>query len=172
MLKFLGMILIFGGSVYGGFQYAEKFIKRTQQLKELQRSVHQLQNEIVYTHTSLPDAINNISKKSIYPINSLFEYISSKLYRNEVDNVYEAFNKAIILKKNLLNLEKEDTNVLLDLAKTLGESDIEGQKRIFSLTLNNLNKQILLSEEIMNKNVKMYRYLGFTIGAAIVIMLV
>ena len=56
-------------------------------------------------------------------------------------------------------------NVILDLTKTLGESDIQGQSSIFSLTISNLKKQIKISEEFMNKNIKMYRYLGFSFGA-------
>jgi stage III sporulation protein AB len=60
----------------------------------------------------------------------------------------------------------------LDLAKSLGESDIDGQVNIFLFTINNLKKVISDAEISMKKNVKMFRYLGFSIGAMIVIMLI
>lgn len=172
MLKVLGCIMILGASSGIGFNYGEKFKKRTKQLNELQRCIHQLQNEIVYTHSPLPEAILDISQKSISPIKNIFEQVSSLLFLNEVDTVYEAFKNVIEKQKDNLSLKKEDTTVILDLAKTLGESDIGGQQRMFSLTLENLKKQIKSSESLMNKNVKMYRYLGFSLGAMLVIILV
>ncbi len=74
--------------------------------------------------------------------------------------------------KSKLYLNSDDINVILDLSKTLGESDIQGQNSIFSLTISNLKKQIKISEEFMNKNIKMYRYLGFSFGAMLVIALI
>jgi len=172
MLKILGCIMILGASTGIGFNYGEKFKKRTKQLNEIQRCIHQLQNEIVYTHTPLPEAILDVSKKSISPIKNIFEQVSSLLFLNEVDNVYEAFKNVIDNEKDNLNLKKEDLNIIFDLAKTLGESDIDGQNRMFSLSLENLKKQLKISEDLMNKNVKMYRYLGFSLGTVLVIILV
>ena len=67
-------------------------------------------------------------------------------------------------------MKNEDISAILDLSKTLGESDIEGQKRMFSLTLDNIKNQIEVSKIAMNKNLKMYRCLGFSLGAVIVII--
>lgn len=164
--------MILGASTGIGFTYGEKFTKRTKQLNELQRCIHQLQNEIVYTHTPLPEAILDVSGKSSSPIKNIFEQVSSLLFLNEVDNVYEAFKKTIYEQKDNLNLKKEDISIISDLAKTLGESDIGGQQRMFSLALESLKKQLKDSENLMNKSVKMYRYLGFSLGAMLVIILV
>lgn len=172
MIKLLGSLMILGASTGIGFLYSDKFKKRTRQLIELQRCIYQLQNEIVYTHTTLPEAIGNMATKSLYPLNQVFEEISCLLFRNEVDTVYEAFYEVLNKKKQSLNLKIDDIDVLLDLAKTLGESDIEGQKKMFYITLENLKKRIKDSEILMSKNVKMYRYLGFSLGAMMVIILV
>lgn len=172
MLKFLGCIMILAASSGIGFVYSEKFKKRTRQLEELQRCIYQLQNEIVYTHTPLPEAIEDIAKKSIYPIKKIFQEVSFLLFENKVNNVHEAFRNVLNQRKDILNLKRDDMNILLDLSKSLGESDIEGQQRIFQLTLENLKKRIKDSEILMSKNVKMYRYLGFSLGAIIVIVLI
>jgi stage III sporulation protein AB len=164
--------MILSASTGIGFTYGEKFKKRTKQLNELQRCIHQLQNEIVYTHTTLPEATLDVSIKSTSPIKFIFEQVSSLLFLNKVDTVYEAFKNAITEQKYSLSLKKEDISIIFDLAKTLGESDIGGQERMFSLTLENLKKQIKHSEDFMKKNVKMYRYLGFSLGAMLVIILV
>lgn len=172
MLKVIGCLIILGASTGIGFTYAEKFRKRTTQLNEIQRCIHQLENEIVYTHTPLPEAIRDVAKKSINPIQQIFKEVADLLFSNEVDNVYEAFSNVLVNQKENLNLKREDVNIILDLAKSLGESDINGQLRMFSLTLENLKKKIKDSESLMNKNVKMYRYLGFSLGAMLVVILI
>lgn len=172
MIKIIGGTLILLASTIAGFLYGDSFRKRVIQLSEFQRSLYQLQNEIEFTHTTLPEAFSNISKKSIYPIDKLFSEISELLYLNKVENVYEAFEISFKNKKEILFLNNNDISIIMDLSKTLGESDIQGQKAIFLLTLENLKKQISTAEIQMQKNVKMYRYLGFAFGAAIVIVLV
>ena len=171
MLKLIGSILIIAASTIGGFIYAQSFISRVKELNEIERCIYQLQNEIVYTHTPLPEALINVAIKAKEPIADIFNKTSKKLSSNMYDNVYEAF-KNTFKESTDLNLKNEDINLILDLSKSLGESDINGQINIFSLTMENLKKIIAEAEITMKKNVKMYRYLGFGIGAMIVIMLI
>lgn len=172
MVKFLGCIMILAASTGIGVIYGEGFKKRVKQLKEIQRCMYQLQNEIIYTHTPLPEAILNTACKSVSPVKDIFKDISQMLEKNSVDSVYEAFSHTLKARENTLNLKKEDTAALLDLSRTLGESDIEGQKKMFSLTLENIKEQIETSQILMNKNLKMCRSLGFSLGAVIVIILI
>ncbi|MDF2503319.1 MULTISPECIES: stage III sporulation protein SpoIIIAB [Clostridium] len=171
MLKLIGGILIIAASTVGGFVYAQSFIYRVKELYEIERCIYQLQNEIVYTHTPLPEALINVSIKAKEPINNIFNKTSQKLSSNIYDNVYEAFKNTFKETSNL-SLKNEDINLILDLSKSLGESDITGQVNMFSLSIDNLKKIIAEAEITMKKNVKMYRYLGFGIGAMIVIMLI
>lgn len=171
MLKLLGALLVICGSTAVGFFYSEKFKNRTQQLNEFLRCLYQLQNEIVYTHTNLPEGLKNLSKTSTFPIGKFFKEISELLENNKVDTVFDAFTQGFEIEKNEMFLEKEDIEVIMNFSKTLGESDIEGHKKIFSLVVENLKKQTQISENIMYKNVKMYRALGFSTGAALIILL-
>lgn len=170
MIKTIGCLLILAASSFGGFAYADSFKKRVRQLNEIERAINQLQNEIEYTYTPLPEALYNVSEKCEAPINEIFSKASQALYSNEVESVYDAFKKC--LENSNLSINKEDMNVILDLSKSLGESDIEGHKKIFSLSKVNLKKRVSIAEESMNKNVKMYRYLGFSLGAMLVIVLI
>ncbi|MEW9093692.1 MAG: stage III sporulation protein SpoIIIAB [Clostridiaceae bacterium] len=172
MLKVIGSLMVIISTTLSGILYGGNFKKRTHQLKELQRCIYQLQNEIVYTYTPLPQAFSNISKKSVYPINNFFDSISKLLYLNKVNNVYDGFQKAYEEVKDILNFTKEDINILFNFGKSLGESDIEGQKKVFALSLDNIKNQIEEAEILMKKNVKMYRFLGFSIGMMIVIIFI
>lgn len=172
MLKAIGCILILGASTLGGFLCSEAFKLRVRQLNEIERSIYQLENEIIYTHTAIPEALKNVADKGVKPISDIFQMISSELYSNKYDSVYEVFKYAFEETKKDNNLKQQDVNVILDLAKSLGESDINGQVTMFSLTIENIKKLIKEAEITMKKNVKMYRYFGFCIGAVIVIMLI
>jgi stage III sporulation protein AB len=170
MIKTIGCLLILAASTFGGFAYADSFKKRVKQLNEVERAIDQLQNEIEYTYTPLPEALHNVSEKCEEPINEIFSKASQILYSNEADSVYDAFKKCF--KDSNININKEDIDVILDLSKSLGESNIEGHKKIFLLAKSNLKKRISIAEDSMNKNVKMYRYLGFSLGSMIVIVLI
>lgn len=170
-LKIIGCTFIFIGSSLIGFFYGENFKKRFSQLKEFEQALYQLKSEIVYTHNSLPDIFNNMIFKCSYPIKNIFIQVSDLLYENKVESVYEAFKKSFELNKEKLNLKKRDIDIILNLSKSLGESDIEGQKNILTLTLKDIKKQIDNAEVDMNKNVKMYRYLGFSFGVILIIII-
>jgi stage III sporulation protein AB len=172
MVKIMGCILIFISSVAFGFYYSEGFKKRLFQLNDMEDAVIQLQNEIIFTHEILSDVFMNISNKCSSPLNQVFIKISKDLSLNLVDNVYLAFLNAFNKYKIDLNLKTEDIEIALNLAKSLGECDIEGQKSIFNLTIDKIKKQIVQAEVITKKNVKMYRYLGFAFGTTIIILLI
>ncbi|MDU1443760.1 MAG: stage III sporulation protein SpoIIIAB [Clostridium cochlearium] len=169
--KLLGALLTIVSSTAIGFLYSNKFKKRVHQLKNIENSVYEIKNEILYTYTPLPEIFYKTSQKSSFPINELFESISDSLKTNEVNSVYEAFIKGFQGIKEKMDLKKEDIDIILNLAKTFGESDVQGHINIISLTLEELKKQIDEGEVAMKKNIKMYRYLGFTIGMMIVITL-
>ena len=76
------------------------------------------------------------------------------------------------VKTSETNLKEEDTNVLLMLSKMLGQTDVEGQISQIEITETFLEKQIAEAVEEKNKNEKLYRKLGTTIGLAIVIILI
>ena len=58
------------------------------------------------------------------------------------------------------------------LSKLLGMTDVEGQISQIDITENFLNNQIQNAEMERQKNEKLYKKLGITIGATIVIILI
>lgn len=172
VIKTIGCILIFLSSIALGFYYSEGFKKRLFELNEMEDAIIQLQNEIIFTHGILSDVFLNISNKCNSPLRQVFVKISKDLKMNLVDNVYLAFLNAFNKYKTDLSLRSEDIEIALNLAKSLGECDIEGQKCIFNLTADKIKKHIVQAEDIIKKNVKMYRYLGFAFGTTIIILLI
>ena len=98
--------------------------------------------------------------------------ISLEMHGQDMEHISagEAWEQAVNTSET--NLTKEDTNVLLMLSKMLGQTDVEGQISQIEVTETFLEKQIAGAVEEKNKNEKLYRKLGTTIGLAIVIILV
>ncbi|MFA9397665.1 MAG: stage III sporulation protein SpoIIIAB [Clostridiaceae bacterium] len=172
IFKILGGILIILTSSYFGFSYSNRYKKRNSQLLGLESAITILQNEILYTHTALPEALVKVSLNSITPINELFNYISEDLYSNSCESVYASFKSGFNKIQDNLFLKEEDKNIILNLSKSLGDSDLEGERKIFNICTKYIERQIVKSEELMKKNVKMYRYLGFALGSALVILII
>lgn len=155
-----------------GYLYGEEFKNRYVQLKELMRVIIDLQNEILYAHTPIPEALDKIALKTKEPVNSLLGSISQKLMNNQVSDIYTAFNESINEHRKQLSLQEGDYNILLDLSKSLGETSIYGQESIFQLAKEKLSGELDISYEESKRNTKVYRSLGVGIGLMIAIFLI
>lgn len=172
MIKGMGIVLIIAASTVLGFCYGEKFKRRLKELKDLQRGVYVLKNEINFTHSLLPDALNKVYEKCDGTIGRIFFRAAELLNTNEEKDVYSCFMQSINEEKGQLSLTQSDLGIFLDFTKTLGEMDIDGHNDMLALTLENLKKAVEDAEHNVDKNVKMYRYLGFSFGAMIGIILI
>ena len=172
MIKILGIVLIIGSSTILGFSYGEKFKKRVKELKDLQQGIYVIKSEINFTRSLLPDALHKVYEKCDGPIGGIFLRASELLKTNEEKDVYSCFSQSLKEKKEELALTKGDIGIFMDFTKSLGEMDIEGHNDMLALTLENLKKAVENAEDNIDKNVKMYRYLGFSFGAMIGIILI
>jgi len=82
----------------------------------------------------------------------------------------DAWNKAI--DTNILNIVEEDKNILKNLSKLLGATDLQGQISQIDVTSSFLEEQIKKAEKEREKNEAMYRKLGMIIGLTIVIVVI
>ncbi|HCW52942.1 MAG TPA: stage III sporulation protein AB [Clostridium sp.] len=167
MLKLTLGIVIFLICSYVGFQYGETFRKRTVFLKEILKGLVILQNDILYGAMPLPEALNNLSKKLTKPLSTFLSGVSKKLIDGSVDSVFQGVQSEYKYYENEFYLYDEDKKVLEDFFKSLGESGVYGQEKIFTLAIEGIKVNLKDSEEAAKKNIKLYRYLGACIGGMI-----
>lgn len=164
--KFIILIVIFGTCSIIGIKYSKKFENRYKNLKEIKNMLNIFKTKIKYTYEPLPEIFNQISKNTYEEVGEIFFKASEKMKKI---NAQDAWRKSI--DESNIEISKEDKNVLKGMSKLLGKTNIEGQINEIELTENFLNKQIEDAEKEKNKNVKLYKTLGITIGLAIVILL-
>lgn len=172
MLKIIGSLIVIGATTVMGFYFADTYVQRVKQLRAIQYALAALESEIVYTATPLIEAFHNVSEKCEEPLKKLFLNLSNILREKKINSISTAFNEAIELVKNEIHLGKEEMDVINSFIYSLGDTDIEGQKKNFNITIKKLESLEIKAEENRKKNEKLFRYLGVCTGMLIVIVLI
>lgn len=81
MIKWVGAILIVIATTWVGLEAAKHLSQRTRQLRQLKVALQSLEAEIMYGHTSLIVASQNISKQLPKPLSWFFEQFAKKLVK-------------------------------------------------------------------------------------------
>lgn len=171
MLKVILIIVIFTLCSTVGYIYGDSFRKRFQHLKESYKGITLLQNQVIYNNTPLPEALEDVANKMKAPMGDLLNTVANRLSKGVNGDVYSNFSEVYKKVERDFYFENEDKSILEDFLKSLGDSGVYGQEKIFRLTLENLRVNIDEASELAKKNTKLYRYLGICLGAMISIFL-
>lgn len=167
IIKYICIILVFFITFLIGYLISKKYSNRVEELKELQIALDILENKIKFTYEPLSDIFAEMKKLLKGNIANLFEEISINLKEK---NVEIAFKKA--LSKIKTNLSEEDLEIIKSLSKILGKTEKEGQVSQIELTQTFIKAQIKKAEIEEEKNSKLYKTLGATMGLAFAIILI
>ena len=167
IIKYFMLLLVIITSSLIGRCIAKKYSYRLEELEEIKNILNVFKSKIRFTYEPIPEIFREIASNAQENIGQIFE----KAEKNMQDfSAGEAWEKAVQTSET--NLTNEDLHVLLMLSKMLGQTDVEGQISQIEITENFLEKQIKEAQQEKNKNEKLYRKLGTTIGLAIVIILI
>lgn len=167
IIKTIILIIIFSTSSAIGIVISKKYSNRVQNLKEIKSALNIFETKIKFTYEPIPEIFKEISQNTYKSVSEVFEAASNKMKEMSAG---DAWNEAI--DNSNIEITKEDKNVLKGLSKLLGKTNIEGQISEIKLTTKFLDKQIETAERQKEKNEKLYKTLGMTIGLAIVILLI
>lgn len=167
-LKIILIICILEISTKIGFILSSKFNKRLKEYLIIEDILIYIESKIKYSQENLMDIFKQLSIE--YKDNNfgkLFMNINHDLVSNNY-TLYEAFSNNIEKSKNMFSC---DLDILLQLAKNLGNSDVEDQIKNISLLKDRIKILIKNSKIIKEKNEKLYRNLGIICGLTIAIIL-
>ncbi len=150
-----------------GILISKKYVNRVNELREFKNALNMFKTKMRYTYEPIPDIFVEIAKNTSSNISNVFKKAVEKM---PVCTAGEAWNLALKLED--LNIDDEDKNVLENLGKLLGKTDLEGQLNQIEMTMDLLDKQIKKAEIQKDKSEKMYRTLGMITGIAIVIIII
>lgn len=171
MIKVGGSLIILFVSTSLGFRMAARYVRRTAELGQLQVALKTLESEIGYTLTPLPEALLRVGALTGGPVGQFFSRAGQLLAEGQRLTVAEAWTMAIREAAGELALKARDLQIILDLGNRLGGLDREGQKKYLEQALARLWQEELASLEGEKKYVRLWRYLGFAGGLAVILLL-
>lgn len=172
MFKFIAILILFSISTYVGFYIGETYKQRSFNLNELQKAITMLNTEVIFSCTPLPEALFNISQKIAKPLSDIFYSISERLNNGEAASVYESYRFSYLIYKDQIHFNKSDLNIIEDFFKSLGESGVFGQEKVFKIAMENLRMNYIEAVKEAKSNTKMYRTLGLCTGAILAIIFI
>lgn len=163
-----------------GFNISAKYTSRVNGLKKMFRALNIFEEKIKFTYEPIPNIFEELGDNF-----SNLKNENKVLLKNN-DYVGEIFSRASLNMKTMhageawenaidsvnTNFSKEDINIIKGLAKMLGKTDLDGQVSEIRLTKQFINTKIEEAEIEKQKNSKLYKTLGATIGLATVILLI
>lgn len=156
IMKFIILSLIFGGTSCIGILLSKKYTNRLKELQEMKSALHNLEVKIKFTYDTLPNIFREIEHKFTENVGKIFGVAAEKM---EIYTPEKAWVEAI--NKSTTNFNEKDKEILKDLAKLLGKTNIEGQISQIKLVSNFLDIQIENANKEKEKNEKLYRTLRY-----------
>ena len=114
MFRNIMIFLMFLICTFIGYFIGENYKRRSQNLKEIQKVLLLLNNEIIYSNTPLPTALFEVGNKVSEPISNVFIKMANMLDEGTSNSVYESFEKAYLENKEKLSLNSDDYKILED----------------------------------------------------------
>lgn len=168
--KLIGAVFIIFATTSYGFGKAKGFRERIYDLRSFQDGLSMLQTEVTYGLTPLPLALEKVGRVIKGPVGIFFKRVSEKLLIGDGELLESYWQDSLA---NLsTSLEKEDEEIVRNLGYSLGRSSVSEQNKHLDMTIRQLQMAERESREICAKNEKMWKYLGFFSGLALVLVLI
>ena len=160
-IKYILIIFVFLAFTYIGNTYSKKYVNRVQELNIFK-------SKIKFTGLTIQEIFNQIYDDNKDVVEDMFKRASLNM---ENMSAKDGWKKAIHESQDKLNFNKEDFIAIETLGKMLGNTDVDGQVSQIELTEKLIEDQIENAKIEKQKNTKLYKTLGVTVGLTAVILL-
>lgn len=171
MMRFMGVMLILGATLWFGAYFAMKEKYRLQELEELERAMYLLQSQIKYLSAPLPEVLESISWKTEGAIGAAFQKAAEKMAVRDgatAESIWEE-----VWRKQAVHtfLNDEDIEAILLFGRSLGYLDKAQQEGSIRLFLRYMEGSLDQGKKRLEKNSRLYYGMGCLSGLLIVVTL-
>lgn len=153
-----------------GFLAARRLARRPRVLRELMRALEQMEREIAFRLTPLPQLFATLSQRYKGPVGELFAQCVEGL--NALGTVPAAEIWRNALKTDDLDLDERSLHVLQELGDVLGQYDEQGLRTALKRAGAELEAAAEQAELEWERKGRMDQVLGLTAGAFLAILLI
>lgn len=165
-MKVVGAVAIIAGCGGFGFSMAWTAGRECTLLRCLIRAIQEMQWELKYRMTELPELCRLAGDRADGVLGELFEEIAGKLERREVMDVSAAFLSEI----NSREFPRYVQRNLKQLALCLGRYDLEGQLQGLEVVRQQCRKDLEILDSNRSDRMRSYQTLAVCAGAALSIL--
>lgn len=167
MFKFAGIIVIISAASFTGYYFSAALKKRVLILKKLNYMLEEILILLRYKSATVYEIAETLAGDERF---SDFDFLDSIKPENGI-SFQQSWCTAVYNSK-LCGIKKSDIELIADIGKKLGTSDLDGQVSTVMLQRSELEASILSAEEEYSRKAKLYRSLGALTGAFVAIMLI
>ena len=169
MYKWIGSVLVFAGCGGFGLSLAGAHIRRERILMQLCRALDEMECELRYRLTKLPELCMATAQSASGPVRKVLLMFAHELESKVSPD--PASCMSLVLEKYTLT-DEQVRDAFVELGRSLGRFDLEGQiqgiRHVKDVCMLCLERE----RAGRNERIRCYRTLGFCGGAALVILLV
>lgn len=167
IIGYLGMIIGLGCL---GLLKALQIKRRPREIRALINALVLLDTEIYWGLTPLPEAFQVIKDRTEFPWKGFFQQLEEKIRRGA--NASDAWEKTIHEQRKKASLSNDDWRIIQEIGKGLGRSDRNEQHKQLELAQKHLASIDDKVRQDADNKAKMWSYLGFLGGIAVVILMI
>ena len=167
ILKLVIAVLIVAICTVIGIRKSKKYECREYILREAVMLFRGIKNEISYTLTPIPNAIESVRQNMKTSLKEVMGAVSFELLQ------YNASGEKVTNEiARLTELAPYDVQVISNGIISLGKTDVDGQESVINMTCDALENQLVDSIESKKKNSKLYKTVGIATGLMIAIVFI
>ncbi len=169
MVRLLGALLLSGGTTLLGFLAAARLNRRVGALRAFLGALELLERELSFRLTPMPALLAILAQRSPAPVDAFFTRCLQSMDGLGEKTLAQIWDEALVAVP--MDLGKEAGQILRELGSVLGRYDGQGQRESLNLAQIRLEQCLLAAGEERSRMGRVYRSLGLTLGALLVILL-
>lgn len=169
-MRILGVTLIIFSSGACGFLLASTYQKRVVNIGQLITFLQVLESEIQFAQATLPEIIARQSTMYSGLLADFLGVLNKNLKEDQGMHFSSHWEQGILVLE-AAGLPRQILNDFHDLGLVLGTSDLTEQIKHLNLLKTRLEKALNLAEKEAEKDSRLWRYLGFSFGLLLVLLL-
>lgn len=165
----MGALLTVGGGAFLGFDAHRRLNRRARVLRQLAGALEQMDREISFRLTPMPQLMEELAADYPPPVGDLFANCRKGMDQLGERSLAEIWRQA--LADTPLDLEGRAAGILDGLGEVLGRFEESGLRSALARAGAELTREAELAREDGEKRGRMYQVLGLTCGGLLVILL-
>lgn len=169
-MRMAGMLMVMLGCIGAGIWYGQIYLRKWHNLKNCQKAVMILRNEIMYGRTPLPAAFAQMAARTNGSISRFFDTVSRRLEEGggRLEDIWIVSIQEVLTAREM---RQEDRQELAGLGNMLGYLDVQMQIQALELYEKRLEGSLQMWEREKEKKARLYPVLG-TMGGALICLMI